>query len=201
MSDPPAEEGTRIYTIGHSNHAIERVVRLLQQHGIALVVDVRSRPYSRYVPQFNQEALRESLAHAGIGYAFRGQQLGGRPPEPEFYDETGRVRYDRLAETPAFRAAIEELIRTAGETRLALMCSEEDPRLCHRWLLISRTLVERGAEVLHIRADGRLQADREVGIAAEDPVQPALFQVEGERPWRSIRSVSPGKPPPSSSKP
>lgn len=37
-----------IYTVGHSNHPIERFLGLLQRHGIELLADVRSMPYSRY---------------------------------------------------------------------------------------------------------------------------------------------------------
>jgi len=39
-----------IYTVGHSNHPIERFLGLLQPHGITAVADVRSTPYSRFNP-------------------------------------------------------------------------------------------------------------------------------------------------------
>ncbi len=42
-----------IYTIGHSNQTIERFLDLLSQHQITAVADVRSSPYSRRNPQFN----------------------------------------------------------------------------------------------------------------------------------------------------
>ncbi len=61
-----------LYTIGHSNHPIDRFLGLLQQHGIQLLADVRSPPFSRFNPQFNRQKLQQSLAAAGIDYLFLG---------------------------------------------------------------------------------------------------------------------------------
>ena len=68
-----------VFTIGHSNHPAEVFLRLLLQHGIEEIVDVRSSPHSRYNPQFNRKALQAVLAEAGVGYVFMGAELGGRP--------------------------------------------------------------------------------------------------------------------------
>ena len=57
-------------------------------------MDVRSYPASRYAPQFNRKSLASALEANGIGYAFMGAELGGRPKEAEFYDAAGRVLYD-----------------------------------------------------------------------------------------------------------
>ena len=70
---------TTIYTIGHSNHESEAFLALLQEHDITLLVDVRSSPYSRYVPQANRETLAHALEAAGIGYRWVGDRLGGKP--------------------------------------------------------------------------------------------------------------------------
>jgi uncharacterized protein (DUF488 family) len=67
-----------IYTVGHSNHPIERFLPLLQRHGIALLADVRSTPYSRFNPQFKRDALAGALARNGIEYLFLGEELGAR---------------------------------------------------------------------------------------------------------------------------
>lgn len=55
-----------LYTIGHSNHSIEKFIKLLELHSIDVVCDVRSAPYSRHNPQFNRETLRQSLKQAKI---------------------------------------------------------------------------------------------------------------------------------------
>ena len=146
-----------VFTIGHSNHPAEVFLRLLLQHGIEEIVDVRSSPHSRYNPQFNRKALQAVLAEAGVGYVFMGAELGGRPADLSCYDDEGRVQYDRLAETEAFKAGIRQVIQRAGECRIALTCSEKEPLACHRTLLIARVLTARGAAVAHILADGSLE--------------------------------------------
>lgn len=67
-----------IFTIGHSNTGIESLVGLLRQHGITVVADVRSQPYSRFLPHFSREPLKISLQDAGIRYVFLGRELGAR---------------------------------------------------------------------------------------------------------------------------
>jgi uncharacterized protein (DUF488 family) len=55
-----------IYTVGHSNGTTERLFGLLAQNGITAVADVRSRPYSRFNPQFNREDLTAFLKKSGL---------------------------------------------------------------------------------------------------------------------------------------
>ena len=146
------------FTIGHSNHSAEVFLELLHRHRIEEIVDVRSSPYSRYNPQFSRKAWQAALAEAGVGYVFMGVELGGRPADPSCYDGEGRVQYDRLAETEAFKAGIRQVIQRAGECRIALTCSEKEPLACHRTLLISRVMAARGIAVAHILADGGLES-------------------------------------------
>ena len=146
-----------VYTIGHSNHALESFIELLRKHGIDEVIDVRSSPYSRYNPHFNYNALEMALEAAGIEYIFLGGELGGRPADRSCYDADGRVLYDRLAEADSFQDGISYITRHADEYRAALMCSEKDPLDCHRALLIAGTLLDRGVAVEHILSDGVLE--------------------------------------------
>ena len=146
-----------IFTLGHSNHPPELFNRLLLQHGVDEIIDVRSAPYSRYNPHFNHDALHNALDDIGIAYAYLGGELGGRPADRSCYDSDGRVRYDRVAETMQFDDAIRNVIRAADERRVALLCTEKEPLECHRTLLVARALAERGLAVFHILADGRLE--------------------------------------------
>jgi uncharacterized protein (DUF488 family) len=184
-----------VYTIGHSSHPAERFVVLLRQHGIQVVADTRSAPYSRYSPQFDREALRELLAAAQVKYLYLGDAVGGRPRDESCYDAEGRVLYSRVAGLPDFRAGVERLLRGADEFRVALLCSEEDPAHCHRRLLVSRVLIGEGAEIRHIRGDGTLETDEEVARKSGKPLielQPALFGDLDDANWRSTGVV--GKP-------
>lgn len=152
------------FTIGHSNHAAEWFLGLLRNHRIEELVDVRSMPYSRFYPQFNQKRLRASLEKAAVGYDFMGVELGGRPADPSCYDNDGRVQYDRLGATDAFKAGIRRVIRRAADRRIAMMCSEKEPLHCHRTLLIAQVLAQNGLGVNHILASD----DFEDHVAAMD---------------------------------
>jgi len=190
------------FTCGHSSHDFETWLGLLSQHGVEVVVDTRSSPYSKYVPQFDRELMKRSLEQAGIHYLYLGADLGGRPANPAYYDANGRVLYSRLRDDARFKAAIARLETGMERFRVALFCGEEDPAHCHRRLLIGRVLTERGHIMLHIRGDGRLESDDAVAIEAHKPLvgaQPALFAELDEDEWRSTASVLPKKAPANSS--
>lgn len=149
-------EAPLIYTVGHSDHDLAAFIALLRRHGITLVVDVRSQPYSRWTPQFNRETLARDLDDAGIAYQFMGDALGGRPADPDLYDPgQERPDYQRVEQTDVYQAGIDRLLELARTERVAVMCSEGDHRRCHRHLLITQTLLGRGVRVLHVQPDGR----------------------------------------------
>jgi uncharacterized protein (DUF488 family) len=145
-----------IYTIGHSNISADALNALLRQHDIELLADVRSAPFSRLWPQFNQVALRDSVSSAGIEYLFMGKELGGRPDDDRLRSPNGAPNYDAMARTPLYQQGLGRLIETAGKKRTALLCSEADPHHCHRYKLVTPTLEARGVEVRHILGDGSL---------------------------------------------
>jgi uncharacterized protein (DUF488 family) len=191
-----------IYTVGHSSHTYEEFARLLATNGIEVVVDTRSAPYSRYAPQFDREIVQSALAKSEVKYLFLGEELGGRPKNTAYYDETGRVLYSRITADPLFRSGISRLERGIEQFCVALMCGEEDPAHCHRRLLIGRVMTERGHQLLHIRGDGSLQTETEVTSLSRKPLvneQPALFAELDEDQWRSTASVLPKRTPANSS--
>jgi uncharacterized protein (DUF488 family) len=196
--DETARPHLCLYTIGHSNQPLAQFVALLEQHRVKAVLDCRSYPRSRYALQFNREALAKQLPQYGIDYVYAGRELGGRPAGADFYDGGGHVIYARLAESSEFQKGIDRAEAFARSGRTALMCSEEDPLHCHRYLLISRVLTDRGHEVLHIRGDGTVQTETNLEQASSQPsasAQLALFEQQPEKPqgaaWRSTRSVLP----------
>ncbi|HEX3372223.1 MAG TPA: DUF488 domain-containing protein, partial [Candidatus Acidoferrales bacterium] len=149
----------RVLTIGHSNHTMEHFVGLLKAHGIQVVVDERSQPYSKYATQFDQDLLKIALQNVGVRYLYLGRELGGRPEGDEFYDEDGHVLYDRVAASGIFKEGLGRLEKGIREYTVAMLCAEENPSTCHRRLLVGRVLLEHGVRVEHIRGDGRLQTD------------------------------------------
>jgi uncharacterized protein (DUF488 family) len=164
-----------IWTVGHSRHELPALLAVLHGPGIELVADIRSQPFSRYNPQFNRERFGATLTEVGLGYLFLGAELGGRPPEPEFYDGAGHVRYSALAQTERFNAGLRRLLTESGWQRVAMLCSEEDPRRCHRRLLVTRVLTARGIPVRHIRGDGSVIREEDLGPLPQETSQGTLF--------------------------
>jgi uncharacterized protein (DUF488 family) len=163
VGDDAANERPVIFTIGHSNLAIEDFIAALRRGGVSRLVDVRSTPYSQFSPQFNRESLDDSLRSAGIGYRFEGYSMGGRPTDPTCY-KTGAVPegqanylelvdYDEVARRPWFREGVGRLLDLARREPTAIMCSEEDPAHCHRYHLITQVIIDQ-AKVLDIRTGG-----------------------------------------------
>lgn len=169
--DHPETLASPVFTIGHSNLEAEALLGILARHSVTHLCDVRSRPASSRFPQFNREPLEEALAHAKIWYEFFGEELGGRPEDPRAYRSDGLVDYAARRRSRGFQAGLDRVIELARANVLALMCAEEDPLECHRFLMISPSLVEAGIHPQHIRRSGLLESQRE----AED----RLLSVQG----------------------
>ena len=189
----PLVTARRLFSIGHSNHALEKFLDLLRQHRIDVLVDARSHPYSRFTPHFRARLLKEAVTGAGIKYLFMGKELGGRPEGDEFYDAEGHVLYWRVAESHLFLDGIARLENGLAKYRVAIMCSEENPSVCHRRLLVARVLKTRGVQLEHIRGDGRIQTEAELQ-AEEEPRcadgQIGFFEESPqENPWKSTQPV------------
>lgn len=164
-----------VYTVGHSTHTIEKFLDLLERNGITALADVRSSPFSRHNPQFNKDVLSAELKKHGIAYVFVGKELGARSDDPSCY-EGGKVRYGRLATTGLFKEGLDRVLSGAQKYRVALMCAEKEPLDCHRTLLVSRALEQRGVSIVHILSDGGLEPQQKtmsrlldlVGLPQED---------------------------------
>lgn len=151
-----------VFTIGHSTRTVAELVALLRQVDVRLLVDVRSIPRSRAVPQFNADTLPETLAADGIAYRHL-SALGGRrhhpkgtpPSENTFWRVLAFRHYADYAETAPFRAGLNELLALAAETRCAIMCAEAVWWRCHRRIIADYLLV-RGIAVGHIMAHGTI---------------------------------------------
>ena len=153
-------ESKILYTIGHSNHSLERFFELLRMHDIATVADVRSVPQSRFAPQFNQKNLLESLTRIGCRYVFLGKELGGKRSEKECY-VNDNIDDAKVLVLPIFQEGCERLLQEIAKSRVALLCAEKDPEKCHRAYWISRTLCNR-LSIWHILADGQAVAHEDL---------------------------------------
>jgi uncharacterized protein (DUF488 family) len=142
-----------LFTIGHSNHPINRFLALVRDAGVTAIADVRSVPFSRRYPWFSAKSLPATLNDVGIAYVPLGDALGGRPGDPALFCD-GVANYESMAGTPIFRAGLERVTEGAKRFRICLMCAEREPLDCHRCLLVGRALAARGLKIGHILADG-----------------------------------------------
>jgi uncharacterized protein (DUF488 family) len=148
-----------LWTIGHSNHPIERFIELLRGQRIELLADVRRFPSSRAHPHFNEDALRDSLAADGVEYghfpALGGRRNKRRPDSP---NNAWRVAaFNAFADhlqSKEFQTAFAELLSLAQARRAAIMCAEALPWQCHR-RIIADALVAQGWTVHDIMPDGK----------------------------------------------
>lgn len=145
-----------LYTIGHSTHSVEQFIGLLSMYSVNVVADVRSYPYSRYNPQFNRENFKDELIKFGMQYVFLGQELGARSKDPKHY-QNGKVQYSSLALSPQFGQGLNRIQTGLKAYRIALMCAEKDPIVCHRAILICRYLRSNEISIEHIREDGTFE--------------------------------------------
>jgi uncharacterized protein (DUF488 family) len=143
----------QVWTVGHSNVPLAKLLETLAGASIALLVDIRRYPMSRRNPQFNGEALAASLADAGIEYRHAPELGGRRQPNADSFNlglrDAGFRGFADYMWTPEFDSALTALIAQADTRRLAIMCAEAVPWRCHR-SLIADALVARGVEVSHL---------------------------------------------------
>ena len=144
----------RLWTIGHSTRSIEDFIAALEANAIKLLVDVRSLPGSKRYPQFDKEALDDSLGKAGIRYEHFPELGGLRKPKKDSRNTAWRNAsfrgYADYMETEEFRKGVDRLVDLAGKVGPAgIMCAEAVWWRCHR-ALISDFLKARGVEVIHI---------------------------------------------------
>lgn len=142
-----------IFTIGHSTLAIADFIAVLQTYEIRCLADVRTVPRSRYNPQFNADALGESLSAHVISYASL-KALGGlRRPRADSpnggWREEGFRGYADYMQTGDFERGLAVLLTLGQDRRTAIMCAEAAPQDCHR-SLIADALAVRGIPVIEI---------------------------------------------------
>lgn len=164
-----------IYTIGYGARSFAEFIEVVQRHGIQFVVDVRSRPYSRYKPEFSKQELADALKEQGIRYLFMGDSLGGQPEGSDYYVD-GKVDYEKCRHSPLFQQGIARLQKAwQQQNPIVIMCSEGKPEQCHRTKLITPALLELGVSVAHIAEDNQLIHQEDVLLRLSEG-QPALFE-------------------------
>ena len=164
-----------VFTIGHSTHPLDDFIRMLQPNGVRRVIDVRAFPRSRTNPQYNVDALPQSLLPHGIGYVHV-PELGGKRPRskdiPEdvnaFWDNASFHNYADYAMGAEFRAALDQLLERAQDERVAIMCAESVWWRCHR-RIVTDYLLAAGRDVWHIMGIDAIEPARITAAARPGP--------------------------------
>lgn len=152
-----------LYTIGHSNHTIEKFIKLLKQHEINCVVDVRSNPYSKYNEQFNRENIKRKLNQNGIYYIFMGEEFGARRKEKELYTIDGYLDFEKTVKSSNFLKGVERIKEGLKKNfNIAIMCTEKNPIDCHRNIMIAKYFFDIGYEVKNILENGEIVDQQEI---------------------------------------
>ena len=187
-----APHNLTVFTVGHSTRSIEEFLSILETHGVKRLVDVRTIPKSRRVPQFNSDALAISLQGRGIDYVHL-QNLGGlrhaRKDSVNLGWRNASFRgYADYMATDEFRAGLDRLLQLAGEKRTAIMCAEAVPWKCHR-SLIGDALLVRGVQVEDILSATSLRKHELTSFANVDGLD-VSYPAESESPQQAKLSLS-----------
>jgi uncharacterized protein (DUF488 family) len=145
-----------VYTVGHSNKPLADFIDLLTTAGIEVIVDVRSRPSSRFNPWFNRNSLSAELPPAGIRYLWMGNQLGGLD---------GNVNFEE---------GVDQVLGMAKLAKVAVMCSEGPTTKCHRRYMLTPEFQARRFEVMDVNWDGTVTPAAS-HVKHDTPVEEVLF--------------------------
>lgn len=156
-----------LYTAGYEGLSIDAFIARLKQAGIDKVLDVREYPLSRK-KGFSKKAFAQYLVAQGIAYE-HSRPLGCPKPIRKQYKEDG----DWATYAREFRAYIRtqgavlsELVRSAAEQRVCMVCYEADARFCHRSLIAEAAQeVAPTLEASHLPVKTMLFVDRLCSVA------------------------------------
>lgn len=143
-----------IYTIGHSNYTMERLIDMLEYYNINCVVDIRGTPYSKYNIQFDKEAIRYTLTNAGLVYIYMGKELAAKRIRKNSYNNEGYSNFEEVIKEEEFKRGVERLKNGCEKGyKIILLGAMQDPIRCHRSILVGRELVKNDFDVKHILDD------------------------------------------------
>lgn len=152
-----------IYTIGHSNYTVERLIDMLKHYNINCVVDIRGTPYSKYNVQFDKETIRYTLSKAGFIYIYMAKELAAKRINKQSYNEEGYSDFEKVIKENEFIEGIERLKNGCNKGyKIALLGAMQEPIRCHRSILVGRALRENGFNVKHILDDYSIASQEDI---------------------------------------
>mgnify|MGYP000923958909 FL=1 len=167
-----------IYTIGHSNYSLERLIDMLKYFDINCVVDIRGTPYSKYNVQFDKESIRYSLTKAGFTYIYMAEEFAAKRPSKISYNEEGFSDFEKVVQEEAFKRGVERIKNGINKGyKIVLLGAMQDPIRCHRSILVGRELTKLGFNVKHILDDYTIQNQEYIDNRVLDKYFPDRNQI------------------------
>lgn len=152
-----------IYTIGHSNYPVEKLIDMLKHYNINTVVDIRGTPYSKYNVQYNKETIAQTLKERGFIYIYMAKEFAANRENKISYNNEGYSDFEKVITEKEFLKGIERLKTGCGKGyNIALLGAMQDPIRCHRSILVGRSLRENGFNVKHILDDYTLASQENI---------------------------------------
>lgn len=152
-----------IFTIGHSNYSMDRLLDMLNFYDIDCIVDIRGTPYSKYNVQFNKESFSKTLIDKGYIYIYMGKEFAVQREDKSLYTEEGYADFEKVVYDKDFLSGIERLkVGCKKGYRIVLMGAMQDPINCHRCILLGRALKKSGFNLKHILNDYKVVSQEEL---------------------------------------
>lgn len=157
-----------IYTIGHSNYSMERLIEMLKYFRINCIVDIRGTPYSKYNVQFDKETIKYTLTKAGFVYIYMAKELAAKRINKQSYNNEGYSDFEKVVYEDDFINGIKRLkVGCEKGYKIVLLGAMQDPIRCHRSILVGRALRKEGFNVKHILDD--------YSIASQEQIEESLL--------------------------
>lgn len=196
-----------VFSMGYGIRSQDAFINTLQMLDIDTVVDIRSRPKSRFTPEFDEDIIYGALTAEGIDYYSAGEKLGGRVSDPSLLGEDGQVDWDRFRGSPSFQEGIRaiEALSDSGHI-VAFVCTEGDPLQCHRMGTVARNLAEDGMDVRHVLLNGEVVSHAEmedrllhryIGRNMVPSVESGSYQRQMDEAYRALNREKGYRPRPS----
>lgn len=152
-----------IYTLGHSNYSVERLVDMMNKYNINCVIDIRGIPYSKYNVQYNKEIIQKTLRDLGFTYIYMAKEFAAKRETKVSYNKEGYADFRKVIKEESFRYGIKRLKKGIEMGyKIVLLGAMQEPIRCHRAILVGRELDKEGFNVKHILHDYTLANQREI---------------------------------------
>ncbi|MGX8797853.1 DUF488 domain-containing protein [Fusibacter sp. JL298sf-3] len=167
-----------LYTIGHSNLTTKNFLELLRKYEINCIIDVRSTPYSKFTPQFNEIELKHFLNQNGVYYIGMGKEFGARRNNKKLYTIDGILDFEKVKKDEDFAEGVNRIKNGVKKGyNIAFMCTEKNAIDCHRNILVAKYFYDLGYNIKNINHNGEYTSQEGIDIMLLDMYFPRRNEI------------------------